>query len=196
MKQQKEIAVLIALVIIGAAVWFWNTRQNPAAAGASSIATSYAPINVENPAIRWWKLDKVRKTEYKGTGRDPFSAVPTPPPPPVVPKPGDKNYVEPPHPPPPPPELPVKFFGYGTVPNGTARRAFLTDGDEVYVVAEGDTLLSRFRILKIGNATLDFEEISSGRQGKANLEDAGPGSGPGTGLGAGPAGPSSGIGPG
>jgi hypothetical protein len=70
--------------------------------------------------------------------------------------------------------LPAKFYGYGTVPNGTARRAFLTDGDEVYIVAEGDTFLSRYRILKIGNATIEFEEVSSGRQGKANLEDAGP----------------------
>ena len=50
----------------------------------------------------------------------------------------------------------------------------LTDGDEVYIVAEGDTFLSRYRILKIGNATIEFEEVSSGRQGKANLEDAGP----------------------
>jgi hypothetical protein len=89
--------------------------------------------------------------------------------------------------------LPVKFFGYGTVPNGTARRAFLTDGDEVYVVAEGDTLLARFRILKIGNATIDFEEISSGRQGRANLEDPGTAVGSGAGIGPGTA---PGIGPG
>ncbi len=196
MKQQKQIAVLIVLAIIGVAVWYWNTRQNPAAAGASSITAGYTPINVENPAIRWWKLERVRKTEYKGSGKDPFSLV-APAPPPVVPQPGDKNYVAPVPAPPPPLELPVKFFGYGTVPNGTARRAFLTDGDEVYVVAEGDTLLAHFRILKIGNVTLDFEEISSGRQGKATLEDAGAGLGPGTGLGAGPApGPAPGIGPG
>jgi len=176
MKQQKEIVVLIVLVLIGAAVWYWNTRQNPTAAGASSIAAGYAPINVENPAIRWWKLEKVRKTEYRGGGRDPFSAVPPPPPAPKVLQEGDKGYVKPVPPPAPPLELPanMKFYGYGTVPNGTARRAFLSDGDEVYVVAEGDTLLGRFRILKIGNATLDFEEISSGRQGRTNLEEAPP----------------------
>ena len=154
-------------------------------------------MNVENLTIHLPRIDVVRKTEYKGNGRDPFSLVAPPPPAQVVPQPGDKNYVAPTPPPPPPLELPVKFFGYGTVPNGTARRAFLTDGDEVYVVAEGDTLLARFRILKIGNATLDFEEISSGRQGKATLEDAGTGLGPGNGLGAGTApGSAPGIGPG
>ena len=68
----------------------------------------------------------------------------------------------------------MKFYGYGTVPDGSARRAFLSDGEEVYIVAEGDTFLGRFRILKIGNATIEFEEVSSGRQGKSNLEEAGP----------------------
>jgi GTPase len=58
----------------------------------------------------------------------------------------------------------MKFFGYGTVPNGTSKRAFLSDGEEVYIVAEGDTLLGRFRIVKINNGNLEFEEISSGRR--------------------------------
>jgi hypothetical protein len=58
----------------------------------------------------------------------------------------------------------VKFFGYGTIPNGTARRAFLSDGDEIYIVGEGDVLLGRFRIVKINNANLEFEETSTGRR--------------------------------
>lgn len=177
MKQQKQTITLVVLVVIAAIVWFWNSRQNPAAAGASTIASGYSPINVENPAIRWWKLDRVRKTDYKTTGRDPFNEhAPLPP----TPKPleaGQPGYVPPPPPPPPPdPVFPpnIKFYGYGTVPNGTARRAFLTDGDEVYIVAEGDLFLGRFRILKIGNAVIEFEETSSGRQGRATIEDAGP----------------------
>ncbi len=63
----------------------------------------------------------------------------------------------------------MKFFGYGTMPNGTSRRAFLTDGDEVYIVGEGDTLLGKFRVMKIGNANLDFEEIASGRRGSTHF---------------------------
>jgi hypothetical protein len=174
MKEKNQIIALIGLLVVGAMVWFWNSHQNPTAAGAGSIAAGYTPMTVENPAIQSWKIAKVQKTEYKSGGRNPFSAVAPPPPEPKVPGPGDKGFVATPPPPPPPPELPAKFYGYGTVPNGTARRAFLTDGDEVYIVAEGDTFLSRYRILKIGNATIEFEEISSGRQGKANLEDAGP----------------------
>ena len=173
MKEKNQVIALVGLVVVAAMVWFWNTHQSPTSPGTGSIAT-YTPMTVENPAIQTWKIEKVQKTEYKSGGRNPFSAVAPPPPQPKVPQPGDQDFVAPTPPPPPPPELPAKFYGYGTVPNGTARRAFLTDGDEVYIVAEGDTFLSRYRILKIGNATIEFEEVSSGRQGKANLEDAGP----------------------
>jgi hypothetical protein len=53
---------------------------------------------------------------------------------------------------------------------GSSRRAFLTNGDSVYVAAEGDTLLGRYRIIKIGRANVEFEEISTGRHGFAHLE--------------------------
>ena len=68
----------------------------------------------------------------------------------------------------------MKFFGYGNVPNNTARRAFLEDGDEVYIINEGDTLMGRYKILKINNASLEFEEVGSGRRGQKMLEDQGP----------------------
>jgi hypothetical protein len=178
MSQQRKLALLLVLIAAAAAAWFWSSRQTPQAAGPSTLISGYTPMNVDNPAIPWWKINRVQGTEYKSSGRNPFSDVPPPPPPAAVLKPGDKGYTPPPPPPPPPPpELPpnMKFFGYGTVPNGTAKRAFLSDGDEVYIVAEGDTLLGRYRVTKIGNATLEFVEISSGRQGRpANLEDAGP----------------------
>jgi hypothetical protein len=76
-------------------------------------------------------------------------------------------------PPPPPPALPpnMKFFGYGTIPNGTLRRAFLTDGEEVYIVGEGDTFLGRFRIVKISNANLEFEEIATGRHATVTMQE-------------------------
>jgi hypothetical protein len=65
----------------------------------------------------------------------------------------------------------MKFFGYGTVPNGASKRAFLTDGEEVYIVGEGDTLLGRYRILRIGNGTLEFEEIDGGRRNSVPLDE-------------------------
>jgi hypothetical protein len=176
MKQRKELVALVVLILVGAGIFYWNSHQNTATVGAEAIMAGYTPMSVEGLTVQSWKIEKVRKTEYKSGGRNPFSAIAPPPPAPPVPKPGDTNYVAPVPLPPPPLTLPpnFKFFGYGTVPNGSPRRAFLSDGEEVYVVAEGETFLGRFRILKIGNATIDFEEISSGRQGRANMEDAGP----------------------
>jgi hypothetical protein len=67
----------------------------------------------------------------------------------------------------------VKFYGFGTVPNGTVRLAFFTNGEDIYVVAEGELLLNRFRILRIGNTNLEYEEVSTGLRGTANLEEQG-----------------------
>jgi hypothetical protein len=178
MKQRKQILALIVLLIAAAAIWFYNSRQGPVSAGGSTIASNYSPMNVDNLKLRVGEREASRNSEYKASGRNPFDATPPPPPPPKVPQRGEAGYVEPPPPPPPKAELPpnMKYYGYGTVPNGTARRAYLTDGDDVYIVAEGDTLLGRFRILKIGNATLEFEDISSHIQGQKTIEDAGPAS--------------------
>lgn len=173
MKQKKEIIALAVLLVIAAAVWVWNSRSNPAVRGAASFQQSFSALAVENPALHWPKLQASRGTQYKSSGRNPFSEVAPPPPPPLTspskparaPQPGDSDYVAPPL------QLPVKFFGYGVVPLGTERLAFLTDGDQVYVVGEGETLMGRYRILKVGNANLDFEEISTGRRGTATLED-------------------------
>src|SRR5215472_6687777 len=69
-------------------------------------------------------------------------------------------------------QLPLKYYGFGQEP-GAGRRAFLADGDAVYIVAEGDVVLGRYRIIKINNRSLEFEEIGSGRHGTARLEDPG-----------------------
>jgi hypothetical protein len=180
MKQKKELAVLVVLLLILVAVgYFYFDRDKPVVtADAGSGAQNYQLLPVDNLSLHNAGVEKARKTEYKSGRRNIFSReLPPPPPPPPIKY--DKNHPAPPPPPlPPPPEpkvspLPVKFFGYGTVPNGTARVAFFNDGDDVYIVKEGELLMNRFRILKIGNANLEYEEISSGLRGTANLEDQG-----------------------
>jgi hypothetical protein len=175
MSEKSKGIVLAVLVAIAATAWYISARGPSAAANTSAESTtSYRPLAVDNPELQREKLRHSRDTEYKGTGRDLFSELAPPPPQPekrqeVVRQP--LGPVQPP--PPPPPALPanLKFFGYGTIPNGTAKRAFLSDGDQIFIVGEGDTLLGKFRVLKIGNANLDFEEIPSGRRGSTSLTD-------------------------
>lgn len=175
MSDRTKGVILAVLIAIAAGIWYVSTRGPSVVANVSSdTGTTYRPLAVDNPELQRDKLKKSRDTEYKGTGRDLFSELA--PPPPETPKQHEaaQGPVGPVIPsPPPPPALPanVKFFGYGTIPNGTARRAFLSDGDQVIIVGEGDTLLGKFRVVKIGNANLDFEEIASGRRGTAALSD-------------------------
>ena len=177
MNQKTQIAVLVVLILVAALVWYFRPASPAVIADAAAFVQNYPPLAVDNPQLHWWKLEASRKAEYKTNGRNIFSSIgpllPSPPPR-QEPKPGDSNYVPPTPALVPPPSLPVKFFGYGAVPVGKARLAFFTDGDEVYIVGEGETLLGRYRITKIGNANLEFEEISTGRRGTAVLEEQGP----------------------
>jgi len=175
MKQKKQLLSLAVLVVIAGIVWYFQRVRPTAPADPITFAQNQQLLSVENPRLHHDRLEQARKTGYSSSGRNPFSPV-APPPRIVVPKTpkvrdpyGPQKPVDPP--PPPPPTLPAKFFGFGTVPNGKVRRAFLTNGDEVYIVPEGEVLMNRFRIIRIGNASLEFEEISTGRRGTAPLED-------------------------
>jgi hypothetical protein len=180
MKKKIEVIVLVVFVLVAALIWVfeWN-REAPAIQMANSIE-NYKPLAEDDPQIRWGEMGLAQKTEYKSNGRNPFSVIAPP-----TPKELDEQRkletarsnqqpVQQEAPKAPteakfPPNL--KFFGYGTVPIGSTRRAFFTDGDDVYIVVEGETLLGRYRILKVGNTVLEFQEISSGLRGTTPLEE-------------------------
>jgi hypothetical protein len=188
MKQKRQLGILIVLVLIAAGVWFWNFQGGKTIiTDVSGDTRKYPPLNVDNPTLRMYEVERARKAEYKSSGRNIFSYIAATP---AVAHPhvSDPVILKMPcgiesgpclPPPPEPPKLPpnIKYFGFGVVPNGTSRRAFFhdTNGDQVYVVAEGEVLLNRYRILRIGNQSLEFEEISTGRMGTAPLEEQGGG---------------------
>jgi hypothetical protein len=174
-KQKQQIGVLLVLVLVAAMVWLLNFRNKPVVADTPPNIGDDPVLRVDNPQIRMDEIGRARKTEYRSSGRNPFSPMQAPPP--HVPGLDKKKDIPgpqlPPTPPPPPPLTlgNLKFYGFGTVPNGTRRVAFFTDCEEVYVVNEGEDLAKRFRILRIGNASVEFEEIASGRVGTAPLEE-------------------------
>jgi hypothetical protein len=172
MSQNTKAVLLIVLVVAAALVVYFDTK-GPSLRNISSLIEkqTYTPLPVENPELQRWKQETSRRTEYKSSGRDLFSISLPPPPPQKIDPPRDTGPVVPPEPPPPTLPANMKFFGYGTIPNGTAKRAFLSDGEGVDIVGEGDTLLGRFRIIRIGNARLEFEEIASGRRNFVTLDE-------------------------
>jgi len=172
MKQKRQIGALLVLVLLAAA-WLWNFRSKPVVTADALPSVQDDPVlGLDSPHVRMEAIERARKTQYQSSGRNPFSPLQSPPPQITQPKPEILGpQLPPPTPPPPPLALPsnLKFFGFGTVPDGMPRRAYFSDGQEVYVLGEGEVLLNRYRILRITNANLEFEEISSGRIGTTPL---------------------------
>jgi len=178
MSDKTKVAILAVLGVILAAVVFYTfVGGTPMAVGAGSAAAdSYQAMAVENPALHLDRIERLRKLEYKPTGRDIFTSVLPPPPvkkvPPRTPPPTGPNL------PPPPPALvvPFKFYGFSDDVATKKRRGFFTNGDEVFIAAEGELVLGKFRIITISPTGADVEEVSTNRRARLTIE--GPGSSP------------------
>jgi len=170
MQQRRQIYILAGLIVILVVVLLW-ARRGPvsALAGRSPLDVKFEPLDVKEPQLRVDLITTLQKQIYTGSERNIF--VGAPPPPPVnAPKPPTvrqhPNLPTGPNPPAPPPPLDVsgiQLFGYEFNPASGERFGFFLNGDDVVVAAEGDTLLSRFRLLRIGDDSADVEEISTGR---------------------------------
>jgi hypothetical protein len=174
-KQKKQLYALGALLVVALLVWYYQSAKSPSATGFSVDTGIYTPINAQDFSSVLSQLSKAQSTEYKTTGRNIFVAGAVPvtadPNKPVVPVKAAWQKVGPEPPPPPtPPKLSAIFFGYGQLPAGGARRAFLLDGEEVRIVGEGETVQTNLRILHIGNDSIEFEDINTHLRGSKQIE--------------------------
>lgn len=175
-KQQKELIVLVALVVVGTVVWFAYFGKRGTSVNAFSDHGPYVPIDAVNYGGVFKDLTDTQSTVYKASGRNIFVAGPAPAPvtttaeaaKPVEPEHLNAGPVPPPEPP--PPQLKMKFFGLGTLPASGPRRAFLLDGEEVRIVSEGDTVQNSIRITHIGNDRIEYEDVNTGKKNSNNLE--------------------------
>jgi len=172
-RRQKELIALAVLAAIAGSIWYLYLGR-PAATNSGTSAVNYSPINAQDYIVIINGLAKAQGTEYKSAGRNIFvmGAMPV-----ETAKQGSvkKPFVVYNQPQPaiiPPAQLPMVFFGYGMLPAGGARQAFLKEetGDAVLIVSEGDVVLNHIRILHIGNDRIDFEDTATGQRGSKNLE--------------------------
>jgi hypothetical protein len=120
-------------------------------------------------------LERFLSLQYKGSHKNIFVATqPLPPAPPVVVTP--VNVTPAPPAGPPPLTVDAKYFGFVSDSKGSHRRAFFAtaNNEDVFVAGEGDTLLGRFRVVRISSASADLEEVASGRHTTLILEEPGP----------------------
>lgn len=169
---QRRRALLTGALVLLAAFAFWQfsgpgtTAGLPAASGTAAAAggAQRAPADVLAEGVGLERLSEDRPAPAQG-GRDPFRTGATengeargpggPPPPvlvPVVPAPGP---VGPPGPPPLPP-IPVKFIGFVSRQD-VGRVAVLSDGRNVYYGRAGEIVDGRWRIVSIGEESLQIE---------------------------------------
>jgi hypothetical protein len=177
MKQKGEIVVLglLLAVLAGTVVYFYRAKSSSADPAPSSVSldAKFTPLNVDNPALRLDILKRFLALQYKGVHRSIFSATLPPPPAPPV----SKQPVAAPVVPAGPPPLTVdaKYFGYVS-DFGGHRRAFFatTNNEDIIIASEGDTLMGRFRVIRLTNTSADVEEVSTGRRATLTLEEPSP----------------------
>jgi hypothetical protein len=116
-----------------------------------------------DPAIRFDLLKNSEARTYEGSGRNIFvmreeqpvlrqvakNPEPVKQPEPVQPA---------PYTPPPPPPINLKFYGYANKP-GEPKRVFFSQGEDIFVGAEGEVIARRYRIVRIGPNSVEVEDI-------------------------------------
>ena len=112
-----------------------------------------------DPTLDLRLLAETEQTKYTGSGRNIFVErveIPQP----VAPVIKDLGPIGPPAPPPPPPPPPInlKFFGFANKP-GEPKKVFLSQGDDVFIAVEGDIVDRRYKVLHIGPASVEVEDV-------------------------------------
>jgi hypothetical protein len=146
------------------------TAPRPAAptasAEGSSTASPYARTAVKvsglaalDPTLHPEIMRQAESLAYTGNGRNIFSQFSAPP---VIPKPiapiRNANVDTGPPPPPPPPPITLGFYGYAAEKTGQ-KQVFLLHGDDIFIASEGDVVDRRYRVVKIGTASVQVEDI-------------------------------------
>jgi len=180
------LAVLGAVVvlILGYEYWPSSSSDAPTAVPTSSTAAKPAmrrtasgkmvPVGEPrlDPTLDLRLLSQSEEIKYAGNGRNIFVAGSVA----VIERPKrngtDKEqraYVPPPIAGPPP--ITLKFFGFANRP-GETKKVFLSQGEDVFIAAEGDIVDRRYRVLKISPTAVDVEDVLNNNRQSLPLTQA------------------------
>ena len=116
-----------------------------------------------DPTLDLNLLSRSEEIKYAGNGRNIFVAGSVA----VIERPkgngtdkavvADAGIRQPP-PVPPPPPINLKFFGFANRP-GETKKVFLSQGEDVFIAAEGDIVDRRYRVLHISSTAVDVEDV-------------------------------------
>jgi hypothetical protein len=172
-KQVIALAILGAMALVILAYEYWPSSSTAAPATALTSTTAAKPGTrrtssgklvpvIEprlDPTLDLNLLSQSEEIKYAGNGRNIFVAGSVP-----IEKPKangtDKQDAGLRQPPPiqPPPPITLKFFGFANRP-GETKKVFLSQGEDVFIAAEGDIVDRRYRVLHISPTAVDVEDV-------------------------------------
>jgi hypothetical protein len=175
-QDKKKLVAAIGLGVLAVVVIAYELLSGPSTPVAATSATSAPAVRPAakklsktskvaeprlDPTLDLTLLAATEQTKYSGSGRNIFVAgadIPQP----IAPGAKDAKkadpgpYVAPP--PPPPPPITLKFFGFANKP-GEPKRIFLSQGEDVFIAAEGDIVNRRYKVLHISPNAVDIEDV-------------------------------------
>jgi hypothetical protein len=186
-EDKKKVAILGSLfgVILIVAIWQFHSlfsgpstpppRAVPAPAAnnarpgqSTGAATSAGPeaqrvttgSNID-PTLHLEKLTHAEDVEYRGNGRNIFSAesAPVAIPKPIAPARPTQVQNQGPPPPPQPPAIDLKYFGYSQAPDKSIR-AFLVHGEDIFMAHPGDVVDHRYKVNSISPGSVQVTDLA------------------------------------
>lgn len=182
-ENRKKLILAVSLMVVAVVVMLFSfggstpTTATPAPAAAPLAASR--PVTAPRPAPRtkargkrviagprsldptlrydWLKISE--DTKYEGTGRNIFLAqaeIPQP----VAPAQteAEKLAAQGPASPPPPPPINLKFFGFASK-MGEPKKIFLSEGEDVFIAAEGEVVDRHYKVLRISPTSVEIEDV-------------------------------------
>jgi len=129
-----------------------------------------------DPTLRLDEIAKLRTVALEGGTRSIFDFGPPPAPKeiptvapikpgPIAPKPAAVAVTTPPAPAKPAaPPIPLKFYGYVDGAQGSSRRAFFLQGDDIFVAGENDVVGNRYKIARLTANAAVVEDTTTKNQ--------------------------------
>ncbi|MDP5241115.1 hypothetical protein Q9Q94_16355 [Uliginosibacterium sp. 31-16] len=164
--KRRQLTLGIALLVTLLIVWWVSgldeedsarpTSKRPRGQNART-ATSLGQSKISKPASRTSNVSQSYLLAQLALAHTPRNALPA-----IENNPFASASFEPPPPqvePSKPTAPPLRFKYLGKVAEGTHSAVFLDDGDSMLIAREGDTLVSQYRVIAIGEHSLQLEYL-------------------------------------
>lgn len=170
MKEKRKLVGLVVFLVLLVAlnVWRGGKKPVPVAGGNARTGAGKEASPIPDGRLRVDLLE--RRAKQIEVGRNIFEYVAKAAPPTAVPIPMPAGSAPASATEAPPAPAPLRFYGFAEDGASGQKRVFLTDGEEIFIAAEGETLQRRYRVARVRPASIELVDIVAGRQWVIPLE--------------------------